>query len=338
MGVKAQGAGAAERCTDIDGRGGLDNCGKLVTMVGVLSGFALIGAIILIGYVVGRTGALGDSAGFVLSRLAFWVLSPCLLFTVLAGADVHVLFSSLLPVSAIAALASGLVFAVIARLLFRRAISETVIGSLASGYVNANNMGIPVAVYVLGDAALSAPVVMLQLLVLAPIALTILDVQNRGTTSVGRILAQPFTNPIIIGSLLGALVSIFDVTIPELVIEPFRVIGAAAVPVVLLAFGMSLHGQKPLAPGTARRDVITASVLKIVFMPLVAWGVGLLFRLSAAEMFTVVVLAALPAAQNVFNYAQRYGRGVVLARDSVLITTVFSIPALVVISALLGPR
>lgn len=307
-------------------------------MTGVLIGFAIIVAIILIGYLTGRTGVLGESAGFVLSRLAFWVLSPCLLFTVLADADVHVLFSYLLPVSAIAALASGLVFAAIARFLFRRAVSETVIGSLASGYVNANNIGIPVAVYVLGDAALSAPVVMLQLLVLAPIALTILDLQDRKTTSVLRILAQPFTNPIIIGSLLGALVSIFDLTIPDPVLEPFRVIGAAAVPVVLLAFGISLHGQKPLAPGTARRDVITATALKIVFMPLVAWGVGLLFRLSPTELFTVVVLAALPSAQNVFNYAQRYGRGEILARDSVLLTTVLSIPALLLIAALLAPR
>jgi len=304
----------------------------------VLIGFAIIVAIILIGYLTGRTGVLGESAGFVLSRLAFWVLSPCLLFTVLADADVHILFSYLLPVSAIAALASGLVFAVVARFLFRRAVPETVIGSLASGYVNANNIGIPVAVYVLGDAALSAPVVMLQLLVLAPVALTILDLQDRKTTSVLRILAQPFTNPIIIGSLLGALVSIFDLTIPDPVLEPFRVIGAAAVPIVLLAFGISLHGKKPLAPGTARRDVITATALKIVFMPLVAWGVGLLFRLSPTELFTVVVLAALPSAQNVFNYAQRYGRGEILARDSVLLTTVLSIPALLLIAALLAPR
>lgn len=304
----------------------------------MLIGFAIIVAIILIGYLTGRTGVLGESAGFVLSRLAFWVLSPCLLFTVLADADVHILFSYLLPVSAIAALASGLVFAVVARFLFRRAVPETVIGSLASGYVNANNIGIPVAVYVLGDAALSAPVVMLQLLVLAPVALTILDLQDRKTTSVLRILAQPFTNPIIIGSLLGALVSIFDLTIPDPVLEPFRVIGAAAVPIVLLAFGISLHGKKPLAPGTARRDVITATALKIVFMPLVAWGVGLLFRLSPTELFTVVVLAALPSAQNVFNYAQRYGRGEILARDSVLLTTVLSIPALLLIAALLAPR
>jgi len=49
-----------------------------------------------------------------------------------------------------------------------------------------------------------------------------------------------------------------------------------------------------------------------------------------------VVLAALPTAQNVFNYAQRYDSGVTLARDTVLITTALSIVALVIIAALLA--
>ena len=307
-------------------------------MGGVLVGFAIIATVILVGYIVGRTGVLGEHSRFVLARIAFYVLSPALLFTVLADADVHVLFSSVLAVSIIAAAVTGLVFAVVARLFFRRAISETVIGTLASSYVNANNIGIPVALYVLGDPAFSAPVILLQLLVMAPIALTILDVQGRGAVSVRRILLQPLTNPIILGSLLGALLSIFEVQLPDAVMEPFRIIGAATVPVVLIAFGMSLHGQRPLAPGTARRDVFLAVGLKLALMPVVAWLVGhFVFGLEGQQLFGVVVLAALPTAQNVFNYAQRHERGEILARDVVLITTVLSLPALLVIAALLAP-
>ena len=44
-------------------------------MGGVLTGFAIIGAIIAAGYVVGRTGLLGPHAQFVMSRLAFFVLT-----------------------------------------------------------------------------------------------------------------------------------------------------------------------------------------------------------------------------------------------------------------------
>lgn len=306
-------------------------------MGGVLVGFAIIGFVILVGYLVGRTGVLGEHGSFVLSRIAFSVLSPFLLFTVLADADVHVLFSRVLAVSLIAALAAALLFVSIARFVFHRGLADLTVGALASGYVNANNIGLPVAVYVLGDPALSAPVILLQLLVFTPIALGILDVQQQGTVSLRRILLQPVRNPIIVGSALGVLIAILQVRLPEAVMEPFRVIGAAAVPIVLIGFGMSLHGQRPLAPGTARRDVVLAAAIKLAFMPLVAWLVGeFLFRLSDQELFAVVVLAALPSAQNVFNYAQRYETGQILARDVVLITTILCVPVLVLVAALLA--
>lgn len=308
-------------------------------MIGVLLGFAVIAAIILAGYITGRTGVLGEHGQFVLSRFAFYVASPALLFTVLADADIHMLFSSLLVVSLVAAVGAALIFFVIARLVWRRDLSETVIGSLGSGYVNANNMGIPVAVFVLGNAAYSAPIVLLQLLVFAPVALTVLDVQQNGARSIWRILVQPFRNPIIVGSAIGVIVSALEWTPPDALMQPFRIIGAAAVPVMLVSFGMSLHGQRPLAAGTARRDVLLASALKLVAMPLLAWAFAyFVVGLTGLELFAVVVLAALPAAQNVFNYAQRYDRGVIMARDTVLVTTVLSLPVLVVVAALLAPH
>lgn len=304
-------------------------------MSGVLIGFGIIGAIIAAGYGIGRADLLGPGAGRVLSRLAFFVLSPCLLFTVLARADVHALFSSLLLVSAVAAVVSALLFATVARLIWRRTLPEVVVGALASGYVNANNIGLPVAVYVLGNPAYSAPVILLQLVVLAPIALTLLDVSTSGHVSLGRIVQQPVRNPLIIGSLLGLLVAVTGIELPAAVLKPFELVGAAAVPVVLLGFGMSLHGQRPFQPGAGRRDIALASGLKLVVMPLIALLVAAVLGLQGGHLYAVVVLAALPSAQNVFNYAQRYDRGVVVARDTVLITTVGSIPALLLVSLLL---
>jgi len=303
----------------------------------VLIGFAIIGVVILIGYVVGRVGVLGEHAPKVMSRLVFFVLSPALLFTVLADADVHALFSSMLAVSAIAAVLSCLIFAAIAVLVFRRSLPETVIGSLSAGYVNANNIGIPVALYVLGNTAYSAPVILLQLLVLAPIGLTLLDISTSGRTSLGRILLQPLRNPLIIASALGVVVSVTGLEIPSAVMEPFRIVGAAAVPLVLIAFGMSLHGTRLLAPGSGRRDIVIASAVKLAVMPLIAWVFGrFVFGLDQEHLFAAVVLAGLPTAQNIFVFAQRYERGVTLARDTVLITTIGSVPVLVGVAALLA--
>ena len=306
-------------------------------MVGVLIGFAIIVAVIGVGYLIGRLDLLGPQAQHVLSRLAFFVLSPALLFTVLGEADVSHLFSSLLPISAIAAVVDIAAFLVISLLVWKRSLPDATIGALASGYVNANNIGLPVSVYVLGDASSSAPVILLQLIVLAPIALTILDVSTSGRVSIGRILLQPVRNPLIIGSLLGVIVAVTHLQLPAPVLAPFQLVGGAAVPVILLTFGMSLHGSRVLAPGTDRRDVLLASSLKLAAMPAIAWLLGqFVWHLHGHRLFVVVVLAALPTAQNVFNYAQRYGVATVLARDTVLITTALSIVVLVIVAALLA--
>ncbi len=308
-------------------------------MAGVLTGFAIIGAIVALGWIVGRLGVLGPHAAHAMGRSAFFVFSPALLFTVLADADVRQLFSALLPVSAAAAGLCLLVYAVVARVVWRRGAAESTIGALASSYTNANNIGLPLAAYVLGDPALSAPVILLQLIVIAPIALTILDISTSGRVSIGRVLSQPVRSPLIIGSALGLLLSVTGVEPPEPVMEPFRLLGAAAVPIVLFVLGLSLTGQRVLAPGSGRRDVLLATVLKIVVMPLAAWAIGAFaVGLEGAELFTVVTLAALPAGQNVFQYAQRFDRAVVVARDAVLITTALSVPALVIVAALLAPR
>jgi malonate transporter and related proteins len=306
-------------------------------MMQIFTGFAVIALAVLVGWIAGRTGVLGPAARPILARLNFNVLAPFLLFSVLATADVGALFSALLPVSALAAIAMMLVFAVVSLLAWRRGAARTVIGSLSAGYVNGNNFGIPIAVYMLGDAAYSAPIVLLQLLLFAPVALAVLGARVEGRTSVRAILRSTFTNPIIIGSLAGVLVAVSGLELPPIVLEPIELIGQAAVPLMLIAYGLSLHGQRLLEPGTGRRDVLLATVLKLIAMPVVAWALGrFVFGLDGIELYAVTVLASLPTAQNVFNFAQRYETAEVVARDTVFLTTIGSVPVLLAVALLLG--
>ncbi|WP_431278725.1 AEC family transporter [Leifsonia poae] len=307
-------------------------------MGGVVVGFAIIAFVIFVGYLAARFGIGGPHAPFVLNRIAFFITNPALLFVTLAKADLHVVFSTQLLVGAIAALAAAGIFVLLSRLFFRRPVAETTIGALGSGYVNANNIGLPVAVYVLGSASYVAPVLLLQLIVFAPIALTVLDVSSRGSVSVRSILTQPIRNPMIIASLLGILVDVSGIQLPDAVFQPFVLLGGAAVPLVLMAFGMSLRGSRPLRADEGRAEILTASLLKSAVMPVVAYLVATLaFGLHGQALFAAVALSALPTAQNVYNFASRYERGVPVARDTVLLTTLLAIPALLLIAALLAP-
>lgn len=306
-------------------------------MFDTLTGFAVVGVAIALGWLLGRIDLLGPHARHVLSRLTFFVLSPFLLFVVLAQADVQMLFSALLPVSAIAAVIVFAVYAVVARVAWRRSIGETLVGTLSAGQVNSNNIGIPLSLYLLGSAAYPAPVILLQLLVFTPVTMAIFEATTSAQRRAIPIIRRTLTNPAVVGSVLGVLVSVSGLRLPPLVLDPVQLIADACVPILLLSYGISLHGQRVLGEREHRGDILFASALKLVAMPLIAWAVAaFVFDLSAHDVLVVTVLAALPTAQNVFNYAQRFDVGETIARDTVFLTTIGCIPVLLVITALLG--
>ena len=306
-------------------------------MLGVLIGFAIICSVIAVGYVVEKVGVLGPEAQGVLTRTAFFVTTPCLLFSELAHSNIAALLTGYLAVSLIACLSAFGGYVLISRLWFRRPVPETMVGAGASSLVNINNIGLPVAIYVLGGTEYAIPVMLLQVVVLSPTLLTMLDITTSGHTSLRRILSQPLRNPMILGSLSGVILGLTRVPVPEEVLKPFAMIGGATIPLVLISFGMSLVGQRPLQAKEARTEVLVASFLKLVAMPGIAWLLAAyVFHLQGMELYAVVICAALPTAQNIFNFSARYDRGVAVARDTVLVTTVLSIPLLILIAALLA--
>jgi len=304
---------------------------------GVVEGFATIGVVIGLGVLLAQLGVLDLAAQRMLSRLSFFVASPALMVTVLGRADVTSVLSRSLVATASAVLVCAVLYLLAARLVWRKPVADTVIGTLSAVYVNAGNLGLPIAAYVLGDAALVAPTLLMQLLVLQPLALAVLDhaVSGRGF-SVARALTRPLTNPLTVGSLVGLALAITGVELPRAIEDPVVLGGGMAVPSMLLAYGISLRlGPRP-GHGTSAVEIGYITALKLVVQPLTAYVAGrFVLDLDAKALFAVTVLAALPTAQNIFVHATRYRRAEVLARDSIFVTTVLSVPAIATVAALL---
>jgi len=308
-------------------------------VLGVIAGFSVVWVVILVGVAVGRADVLGQGGSQALSRLAFFVASPCLLLETLSRSDLAVIFSETLIVAAVSAIAVAVVFFAVVRLWLKRDVSEALIGSMSASLVNSANLGIPVAAYVLGDATLVAPVLIFQLAFFSPIFLMALDsTTSRHRTTVFSFLLQIVRNPVLIGTAIGLLLAATEWEPPELAMEPIRLIGGAAVPAMLIAFGISLNGSKPLqAEGGRRADVLLGTVLKLVLQPAIAYLVArFALGMEGHLLFSAVVLAALPSAQNVFVTAQRYQSGVMIAKDTVLLTTIVAVPAMMGLPALLA--
>jgi malonate transporter len=240
-------------------------------------------------------------------------------------------------VTALSTTAVALSAVVVLAFVWRRAAPDVVVGTLAASYVNAGNLGLPLAVYLLGDAVAVVPPLLFQLLVIAPIAFAVLNAHlTTARPGLRGIVARTFRNPIIVGSLTGLLLAGLPWKFPAVMFGPFTLIGAAAAPLALLTFGMSIAVLRAEGEATRPRELVLVVVLRTVVSPSLALLLGHVLGLDRGALLDVVAMAALPTAQNVLVYATQYGRGQALARDAGVVTTTLAVPVLLVIAAMLG--
>ena len=143
-----------------------------------MQGFCVIGIVIAVGYVAARMRIGGPSAQMVLNRFSFFVSSPCLIFDIFHPSIIVAFFSAVLV---------GVVFLVLNRMFFHLNAPDATIGALNSLYLNSNNIGLPIATYILGNPALVAPILVMQQAIFTPVGLTVLDVTTKGKVSIKEI-------------------------------------------------------------------------------------------------------------------------------------------------------
>ena len=258
----------------------------------------------------------------------------------------------------------------IARRRLRLRPGEQIIWSMSAGYVNSANLGIPIARQVLGSTSYLVQILLLQLLIVSPVILTMLDRSVSGSVRLRQIATLPLRNPVILGSALGVLASATGYRPPAVVHASLALLGASAVPTALIALGAALHTDRPTdpaphaesAPATepardtepghrtepardtepeprvaAGPQIALVTSMKLALQPAVAWAIGLYaLHLTRPQLLAVTICAGLPTAQNVFIFAQEYRTGASQASRAVLVTTTLSLASLALIAWLLG--
>ena len=104
-------------------------------------------------------------------------------------------------------------------------------------------------------------------------------------------------NPLIIATLLGLLVNAAGLRLPDFLSSTMGRLGAASIALGLMAVGAGLRisgGQ-----GNQAFRIWMLSV-KLLMLPAVALGVGLLLGLSHLQLVIVVTFAALPSASSAY--------------------------------------
>ncbi|HCG2962835.1 TPA: AEC family transporter [Corynebacterium striatum] len=298
-------------------------------MLGVITGFAIILSVIFIGWLLAARKVIkSDSERLMFNRVAFYAATPALLFSSVAKSDPGTVLS---PVILVIIAATAIVAAIYAAVFWRNGVAEVASGAAAASYFNSVNIGLPVSIYVLGDSTYAIPVVFIQMALFTPLILGAL-----GGNSLLSGIKTGLLSPMVVASFLGFIVAWQGWTIPEPVMAPIELLGGASIPMILMSFGASLSTSGALSDKESRPQTLLATSLKLIGMPIVAFLICLAAGLDEDTTYAAVILAALPTAQQVYNYAATFQRATNVARDTVFITTFASLPVMLVIALLFG--
>ena len=313
-------------------------------MQGVLQGFAIV--LILIGIGLVTSIALPRKRVAIaqgLTPLIFYITNPALMFTLLASTDLHAVIGVFTPIALITAVLTGALYALVAKLVFKTPAQRLPAAAMSTSYVNAGNIGVPLALYAVGSTNPVVSVLIAQLLIIAPVYLCMFAVVSRaprgdtGNMPLAKTILKSIANPVTIATLLGAVFSFFGLRLPEVIHAPVQMLGDASIPLLLMAFGMALYGQRPLSDKDLRGEIYLATAFKVIFMPVLAWLVArFVFGLAGIELLGVVIMAALPTAQNVLLFSQQFKLPVAVPREVVLTSTLLTIPVVLLATFLLG--
>lgn len=295
--------------------------------------------LVLLGFALTRWGKWPKAVADALTRFAFSVAIPALLFRLMSD------FSRLPPVDVrvlIAYFGACFLVFVLGRFLAAQVfrldgVAQSVFGL---GGIFANNvlLGIPLAKVTLGHASL--PVISLVLVFNSLTLWTLATVsvewaRHRSLSWSGYVQAAKavLANPVVASILTGTAWGLAALPLPGFVDQTLALIGEAAVPLSLIALGMGL-GEYGISEGW--RISASMTLLKLTVQPAVVWMLARLLGLPPLETQAIVLLAALPVGVNVYLMSRQFKTLGAPVAASLVLSTALAAATTPLILTLLG--
>ena len=257
-------------------------------------------ALIALGYLICRYTALDRPVWDGAERLVYYLLFPCLLFNAIVRNPIRVADMLSLGGVGLAVVCTGIV---LAYALARAPGVDPLLH--ASGAQTAFRFNSYVAL-ALAERLAGAPGVAWQALLMSmcvPVCnvAAVWPLARQGGHSYLKELVK---NPLILATVAGLVANLGGLQLPELASITLSRIGAAALPLGLMAVGAGLRfGALRAAPWLAAGFMaIRHAVLPVVAITLVLW-----LRLPPAQQAVIVAFAAMPTASSAYVLATRMG-------------------------------
>jgi predicted permease len=246
--------------------------------------------LVLVGYLYARRHRPDMTAA---GRVNLDVFTPALILHVLSARDFQpAAYGRVALGGTLVVLGSGAIAWVLSRALRRdfRTLGPPLM------FNNSGNMGLPLAVFAFGDAALSAAVVlfMVENLLHFTLGLRILD-REAGPGALLRM-------PLVMACLAGLTVSLLGVRIPQPIAQGLDLLGQAAIPLMLFSLGVRLTEARLDHWGIGLLGALARPVSGLVMaLPLLR-----LLHLTGTQASQLILFAVLPPAVLNYIIAERY--------------------------------
>ena len=270
--------------------------------------------------------ALGALAGKVMpgldplpiARLGTSFTTPALILGTVARANIS---ASLALHVAAAYLLFLLVLGAVAYALARRQSRPRRSGLIVTTlFANTGNMGLSLSLFAYGNAGLERSVIifvlsMLLMFTVGPALLT-------GGGHFAQRLLDTWRWPPVWAAVGGVLLNVTHFQVPLFLDRVLSLLGAAAVPLMLLLLGIQVYRTWTWQLGSINWLAVT---LKAVVSPLLAALVGFVIGLRGLELAVLVLTGALPTAVNMFGVAVEAGGDHDDVGRTIFVTTLLSI-------------
>jgi predicted permease len=280
-----------------------------------------IAAMILLGFILGKKAWVDEHVNKKLINLLLMVAMPCALFN--AFPDVFQMDSLQLLFWGLGS--GALVFMVmilLSKILFFRKFSRKNYFEYQFAFVfnNAVFLGYPLISTIFGANGLIAYAGFVLVFNLMLFSYGVMLIEKKfDIRHVGRALV----NPNIIAVLLGALVFVFSLKLPQPLTSTINYVGGIMTPLSLICIGYMLS-RAQLSQVFRNRKIVLACLAQLILAPLTAFGVMKLIGAPDSVLMVIVLIQALPTATTLGLFAEKYDRDTENASGLVVVSTILS--------------
>jgi malate permease and related proteins len=271
------------------------------------------------GFVLGRTLQPDIKTA---SRIAFYVFSPCLVFTSLAKVEIAAGEFGKLALFTVSMTA---IMAVIAFLCGRlMGVGRHLLASLivASVFVNSGNYGLAANKFAFGETGLARALVCFVFSTVTLYSCGVL-IASMGRLSVSGAFANLSKVPAVYSLLAAGMVRWAGWKVPLFVDRSVTLLSDAAIPLMLVILGLQI-AQARVWPRDRLALISLAAVLQLIVTPLIGLLLTRWLGLSGISRQAAVLQSAMPAAVIATVLAVEYDLDSTLVTGVVVVTTLAS--------------